>query len=171
MRGTWPAALGLLLALMLSTMGCENQPRANGAGNQGASPPGQEGEAWPFWPVKMQIHPLTRFLTDSTSRRLVLEARIEFLDGYGHNTKAVGQVRLDLYDLAAGEPSTGTPLINWNQDIRDLQLNHRYFDDVTRTYLFKLDVDPEKVPREPELRAYFLSADGRKMEATLRVRK
>ena len=56
-------------------------------------------------------------------------------------------------------------LTNWDLDLTDLEVNARHFDVVTRTYLFRLDLEETDLPAAVELRAYFESADGRLMEA------
>ncbi len=134
---------------------------------------GSEISGWPFWPRWMRIHPLTRLVNDERLGHLVIEVRIELRDDFNHTTKGVGQVRFDLYD-AGGD----TLLTTWDRDtdtdklldLRDLTLNARYYDDITRTYLFRLGVDSTDLPAEPQLRAYFLSADGQTLTATYRLR-
>ncbi len=124
---------------------------------------------WPFWPVKMRIHPLTRVVPDEASSRLVIEARIELRDQHNHTTKGYGEVRFDLFDAAVtGEQ---TPIKEWNQDLRDLDRNRLYYDEVTRTYLFRLGIDPADLPAEPVLLAYYLSADERSFSATYELRR
>ena len=61
-------------------------------------------------------------------------------------------------------------LQTWNQDLRDLELNRRQYDDVTRTYLFRLQLT-QPPPAGSELRAFFLSADGKRMNAQIRLRQ
>ncbi len=136
---------------------------------------GTEISGWPFWPRRMRIHPLTRLVNDENLGHLVIEVRIELRDDFNHTTKGVGQVRFDLYD--ASDAGGDTPLTTWDRDtdtdklldLRDLTLNARYYDDITRTYLFRLGVDPADLPAEPQLRAYFLSADGQTLTATYRL--
>lgn len=124
---------------------------------------------WPFWPVGMRLHPLTRLAIDQQSGDQIIECRVEFHDSDGLTSKAVGQLTLQLY--AGGSTPTGTgALETWNQDLRDLQLNHRQYDDVTRTYLFRLQT-AQPLPIGSELRAFFLSTDGRRMNAEMRLRQ
>ena len=55
--------------------------------------------------------------------------------------------------------------------LRDPDINRLRYDEVTRTYLFPLDAEMEQLPAEPELRAYFLSADGQALRTLpLRLR-
>lgn len=137
---------------------------------------GNEISAWPFWPRRMRIHPLTRLVSDENLGQLVIEARIEFRDDFNNTTKGVGQLRFDLHDVSGGRGDP--PLTTWDHDhdddkpldLGDLTLNARYFDDVTRTYLFRLGIDPADLPAQPQLRAYFVSADGQKLTADYRLR-
>ena len=125
---------------------------------------------WPFWPVKMRIHPLTRVIPDEASSRLVIEARIELRDQHNHTTKGYGQVRFDLLDgaLPAGERTT---IEKWNQDLQNLNRNRLYYDEVTRTYLFRLGIDPADLPAEPLLRAYYFVSVDEYFEATYELRR
>jgi hypothetical protein len=124
---------------------------------------------WPFWPTHMRIHPLTRITADEDTGQAVIEAHIEFLDGQNVTTKAVGILTLDLEDANAKPEEP--PVELWNQDLRDLAVNQRQFDVVTRTYLFRLQLDDPSLPPQPELHAYFLSVDGQTMEASMKLRR
>jgi hypothetical protein len=124
---------------------------------------------WPFWPVKMRIHPLTRVVADDDSSRLVIEARIELRDQHNHTTKGYGQVRFDLFDGAAG--SAEQTIEEWNEDLRDLNSNRLYYDDVTRTYLFRLGIDPADLPPEPVLRAYYYVSADEYFSSTYELRR
>lgn len=85
---------------------------------------------------------------------------MEFLDRNGHTAKCFGNLRLDLHDAAPAGRSRGT-LATWNLDLTDLDVNTVHYDDITRTYLFKLEVSDTDLPQEPELRLYYIAADGR----------
>ncbi len=118
----------------------------------------------------MRIHPLTRVVPDDTSSRLVIEARIELRDQHNHTTKGYGEVRFDLFDSASGAGDRAR-IKEWNEDLRDLNRNRLYYDEVTRTYLFRLGIDSADLPAEPRLRAYFLSVDDRSFSATYELRR
>jgi len=127
----------------------------------------QPGE-WPFRPASMRVHPLTR-LVEETDGSLFVELRIEFSDAWGHATKAVGRLILDLY----ATPATGSSfevLARWQPDLADLELNERHFDDLTTTYLFKLGVDRETLRPPVEVVAFFTDMHDRELEASYRVR-
>jgi hypothetical protein len=117
--------------------------------------------AWPYWPQRMRVHPLSQLVTDRDSGRLLIEARLEFLDAEGHSAKAVGQVLIDL--LSRDDPSA--PIASWSRDLADRAANRDHFDDLTRTYLFRLEFDAAALPREPRLQAYYRSSQGRVLKA------
>ncbi len=117
-----------------------------GAEADGAeTPPLTEGRPalWPFRPASIRIHPLTHALRQE-GEVSIIEAYVEFLDRYGHTTKGVGVVRLELTasDVLPGSTRLGT----WEIDLNDLDANLRHYDDVTRTYRFRLGLDGELSP-------------------------
>ena len=125
--------------------------------------------AWPFWPTSLRIHPLTRLAIDTQTRQTIIEVRLEFLDPQQHTTKGVGQVRIDLAttgNAAASSP----PLATWSWDLRDPSVNRTLYDDVTRTYLLRLRVQSLELGPQLQLRAYYLSATGQRLQATHTLR-
>jgi hypothetical protein len=167
-------------AAVVALGGCEPRP----AGSSGAMPGERGGELppwdpeeasegsaqWPFWPRRMRVHPLTRVARDAATGATFIEARIEFMDESGHTVKGVGQVRLDLHDPDRPGGSS-TPVATWSRDLRNLPTNARHYDEVTRTYLFRLEVEGAAFPQQPEVRAYFLGADGQRLRDTFVVRR
>ena len=127
-----------------------------------------DGE-WPFWPQRMRIHPLSHFVKDRSSGDLLLEVRIELFDPEGDTCKAVGRMDIDLFDADAAK-FMAEAVGSWTTDLSDLEVNQAHYDEVTRTYLFRLEVAEVPVPELPELRAYFTSGDGRHLQATYRPR-
>ncbi len=124
---------------------------------------------WPFWPNGMRIHPLTQFVNDRQTGELMIEARVEFTDPYGHTCKAFGQIELALHD-ADPEEFNADPAGTWPEDLTDLELNQIYFDDVTGTSLLRLEISENiEVPQQAQLRAAFQSADGRRLQATFMI--
>ena len=135
----------------------------------GASLPDSAGgivPAWPYWPEKLRVHPLTRLVTDPRTGRNLLEARIEFFDAQGATTKASGQLTLRLF-ANASQPDTADPLETWNLNLRDLAVNAQQYDDITRTYLMRLEIDPTRLTATPDLRAYFVGANGALLNGTM----
>lgn len=118
---------------------------------------------WPYWPRELRIHPLTRLVVDAEQKPLYIEARIEFLDPEGHTSKACGELRLEIHD--AGVRQSVEPLVWERMDLGDLEFNHRYFDEITRTYVFRLELaEGQALPARPLLTAYYLGARGETFE-------
>lgn len=117
---------------------------------------------WPYWPQSMRIYPLSRLVTDRSSGDLVIEVRVEFFDAEGHTCKGVGQILVDLLD--AGSLHQAEPIKTWVADLANLQDNRDHFDDLTLTYLFRLECDATLLPDQPQVRVYFHSADGQHLQ-------
>lgn len=163
--------VGVVLCLcagLLAQAGCVTNGPGVGVGSHAAmtNMAGDGGPAidtgWPFWPRHMRVHPLTQFVEDRRTGDLLIEARIEFSDGYGHPCKAFGQIVIALHD-ADSEQFTAQEIAKWPEDLTDLELNQVYFDDITGTYLFRLKIEDITLPPESELRAIFRSADGMRL--------
>lgn len=136
-------------------------------GNANVNANARANVTWPFWPRRLRIHPATRVVTDQATGELVIEARVEFFDAEGDTSKAYGELTLQLHNPAQ---STGDDQ-TWKLDLRNLADNRRQFDDVTHTYLLRLDLDSDSLPPQAELRAIFISADGQTMEGRMRLRR
>lgn len=175
MRSIGRQVVGFLCGMGI--IGCASGPSPDHDPSDAQRPAGlnssslgdDQTDGWPFWPEALRIHPLTRLTVDAKSGLFIIEVRLEFLDPEGHTTKGVGQVRID---LAAGESGADSspPIGTQNWDLRDRSVNRRFYDDVTRTYLFRLKVDSSELGPKPELRAYFLSATGQRLQATHTLR-
>lgn len=152
----------LLLATIALAAGCASPPRE---GEQGTveQPANDPSAAWPYWPVRMRVHPLSRLVVEPDGR-IVVEARLEFFDRDDQTTRACGRVRMELRDGGASVPSGGE--IAWNADLTNAAENRQRFDDVLRTYLLRLETDWDQWPAEPVLHAWFLSSDGARLQAT-----
>lgn len=120
---------------------------------------------WPYWPISMRFHPLTRFVIDRDTSNLTLETRVEFADRDGDVCRAYGEVRVRLFEVFSTGDS-GEKLQEWNIDLRELDRNRDHFDVVTRTYLFRLEVDPELLIPRMELHGRYISEDGRSFDAS-----
>src|SRR5688572_30250275 len=155
----WMAVI--LLCTVAAAAGC--QPKSGTRTRAGTV----QGYNWPFWPSSMRVHPSTRVSRDEKNNVFVIETRIEFFDPDGSTSKAVGQLTLELHDAGS---RADEPIQVWNQNLRDLELNNRQYEVVTRTYLFRLEIETSVFPDQPELRAYFLSADGQEITAQMDLR-
>lgn len=170
MRPFCGAIVVAMCLLLLAGAGCEGPGRAaagrNGAvlnpvsgpdGEQGRGPAGAISDvpasgrgpaappaearaaAWPFRPASLRIHPLSRAVSRE-GPATAIEARVEFFDRFGHTTKGVGMMRLELH-AADAPPAGGRRLGAWEIDLSDVDTNLRHYDDVTRTYLFRLGLE------------------------------
>jgi hypothetical protein len=161
------ARLALACGTIAAAAGCAPRTQEPLAA-PGAADAGGRGAEWPFWPRRMVIFPLSQFVTERATGQLLIEAHVEFLDEFGHTTKAVGHMTFELYDAAetrAGAP----PAARWTGiaelDLTDPAKNRDRYDPITRTYLFKLKVGRLDLPDTVELHADFQSADGQRFEA------
>jgi hypothetical protein len=115
-----------LFLLALAAFGCQglHQRPLNGSGMD------------LFAPVALRLHPLTRILPDQ------LEARVELMDQMDDVTKGVGLVRLELYRYELTSLNHRGPLIGrWQTDLATLEVNGKYWDAITRTYVFRYPLD------------------------------
>ncbi len=158
------ALIGLCGVALAGPPGCKSG--GNRSGDLDVDPPPRpstdgsdvaEGE-WPFWPSRMRIHPLTQLVTDRRTGDRLIEVRIEFLDLFDHTCKAVGQLDIELH--AADDPAhVSQPIERWSTNLANMVANRDHYDEVTRTYLFRLQVEQSKLPQEIELRAFFWVGD------------
>jgi len=116
----------------------------------------------------MRVHPLTRLITDVESGRLELEARVEMLDLDGQTTKAIGILTMQLYDDR--DRSRFHPIVTWRRDLADAAVNRLHYDDVTRTYLLRLELDPDRLPGSPVLKAELDASNGLTITAERPIR-
>ncbi len=104
-------------------------------------------QIWDIRPVRMRIYPSSRFVREDG--KPLLEARIEFFDGAGDSSKAVGELRFELFTAgAAAQTSSGQRLYVWAVPLLTLEQNQLFYDSVTRTYLFRLRLDSLSMIRE-----------------------
>ncbi|TDJ58260.1 MAG: hypothetical protein E2O40_01700 [Planctomycetota bacterium] len=162
----------LLGPMLLIAAGCATSSggASSGGGKSVVNPGQQSNTGWPFWPQKMRVHPLSQFVKDRHTGNFLLEARVEFSDPYGHICKAYGEVVIALYDA---NPShfEENEIGSWAEDLTDLDQNQIFFDDVTGTYLFRLEIEGMSVPDASELQILFHSADGSVLQDSYVVQK
>jgi len=121
------------------------KPSQHAGSNTSTIPEEPHFKAWPFRPSRVRIHPLSYFEAGTSNRPRVLHLRLEFFDLFEHNTKGLGTIEFELYSGSGSTEPIGTRsrLEAWVSDINDLQQNLERYDDVTRTYLFPLKIDPD----------------------------
>lgn len=104
-------------------------------------------DVWDIQPARMRIYPSSRFVREDG--KPLLEARIEFFDAAGDSTKAVGELRFELFTAGpAAQTSSGQRLYAWAVPLLTLEQNELFYDSVTRTYLFRLRLDSLSIVRE-----------------------
>lgn len=130
----------LLLLAMVSVTGCQHLTyKGEGTDIQGLM-------AWPFSPTSVRIHPFTMFdPIDNTNELspLSLKVHIEFLDEMGDPVKGLGTVRIEVYELNLKRPNAvfDNKLGHWVLDLSEKELSQSYYDRITRTFVFPIDIE------------------------------
>ena len=116
---------------------------------------------WPFWPVSMRFHPLTRLVVKEDEEDCTLEARLEFKDLEGDISKALGKMNIQLYEMRSDD-TAGEFIANWDIDLENRQVNRTHYSVITRTYLLRLVIKTyrNKLREKMVLLAEFKSVDG-----------
>ena len=94
-------------------------------------------------PKTLSIHPFTGMRTfDDSGGVKGIDVRIEAKDSYGDTTRAFGDYRFELYTF---RPNSLDPKNNriaaWDVPLTDPGVNGRHWDNITRTYKFRLQWD------------------------------
>jgi hypothetical protein len=143
---------GALLTLLLGACQPPKSPTLSGAGMD------------MFAPVKMRLHPLSRF------QNATIEARLEFTDQFNDVGKGVGTAAFELFSYNPILPShEGTSLATWQMDFSTPAANRLHWDAITRTYLFILPLEGDNASHAGKytLVAYFTLANGEKLTDSL----
>jgi hypothetical protein len=92
-------------------------------------------------PQKIRIHPFTSSRTfDNGGARRGIEVRIEATDAFGDATKAFGKFRFELYrQRPRSLQPRGGQIATWTVDLTEPKANLLHWDNITRTYVFKLE--------------------------------
>jgi len=91
-------------------------------------------------PTAIRIHPFTGTRTfDDSGGIKGVEVRVEALDAYGDATKAFGNFHFALhaYQPAAAD-ERGKQIATWDESLLEPRKNLLHWDNITRTYRFKL---------------------------------
>ena len=108
-------------------------------------------EVWPWGPATMRVHPLTRFRTMPDGQARGIEARIELRDVNGYACRGVGLLTLHITSTSELRKFSRHAV-----DLADLATNSERFDDVTRTYIVRIDLsDQSHLPDVLVLHAQF----------------
>jgi hypothetical protein len=148
-----------LVALALVPLACA--PAQHQASLTGPGEPTSLGGGWPFEPVEIRVHPLTR--TVRLGDGLRVEALVECRDPDGDPTRAVGMLWV--------QASQGDSMRAVEADLSAMDTNAAVWDDVLRVYRLRLELpatactEGGALPMEARLRL----ADGRVIQAKATV--
>jgi len=161
--------VGILIVIPLGLLPACEAVQLKG-GPAGTRPEAEASAAdWPFIPVRMRVHPFTALRYDAEAKTPVLEARVELLDRMGDPAKGVGEFRFELYRLprrAAPALEDSRLLYRWQSPVTTLEQNHRHWDPITRSYVFRLKMRQVPEPGTRLLvRADFVAAGDRRLQA------
>jgi hypothetical protein len=134
-------ALAAALAGLALAAGCNGPPSASGVQPAGARPVPYPVSL--LLPKDVRIHPFTGTRTfDEAGGVKGVEVRIEAIDHYGDSTKAFGDFRFELYTYRSNNPDPKDQRIAvWEVPLGDAEQNLIHWDNITRTYKFKLQWD------------------------------
>ena len=112
----------------------------------------------------MRVYPSTRFIEGE--KNSMLESRVELFDEMDDSVKGVGKFRLELFDRPrGGNPGVGQRRYSWDVSVLTLADQRRYYDTITRSYLFRLKLeDLATARRESVLQVTFVSPKGDRLE-------
>lgn len=116
-------------------------------------------EQYPYKPVEISIHPLSRYWI-SPSGEKEIEARIEFLDRDEYPTRGIGRLELSLKDM------DGNNVESWILPLSNFETNKSHFDRITRTYLVRLSLPNQDVPARARLTVDLIGPDGKRLRAS-----
>lgn len=152
-RSIWGLLLGA--GTVLGSPGCESRPR------------GVASNLWPWAPVAVEFHDLSRFVDRNGVELLSL--RLEFRDVDGDPVKFPGMVTLEV-DPEIEIDETWT----FEYDLGQLDINATHWDRVTSTYRFELEVgwtDPPLPGTPIRVRVEAESSETGRLEAGITVRR
>lgn len=129
-----------------------------------------------FAPRRIQVHGLTRLVGATGNEPARIDLHMELLDRFGHGVKALGEVRVELYEGSIIGERVGVGSMQrrlWRLDLRDPATNAEAFDRITRTYWLILRDLPDEVIRNPRgslrLQVRFTVPGGREITAVHRL--
>jgi hypothetical protein len=93
--------------------------------------PGAQALVDAYSPVRIAVHPLSRFEGSAGERRAVID--VELIDAYGHNLKWPGVLRIELSPV----DSSAAAVVGWI-DLTDGEANARVFDTISGCYAVRV---------------------------------
>jgi len=163
-----------MIAVILASASVVGGCGAPQPGAPPTSPPEGTESSGAFAPVRLRVHPLTRWTRDA-ERDVVIRAHVELLDAWEHPVKELGVFRVELRrvreTVGSSESVAGEPELRWEVDLRDPQQNAGvFYDGVTQTYELTLGVDRD-VSRSAAWRVevVFTDPSGRRLSDSFRL--
>lgn len=171
--------LAPVLVALVVAIGCKT-PENSGSGGSGQPADGGQINAavdavpahWKPTPLTMRVYPSTRFIREKG--RPILEARVELLDEMGDPVKAAGTL---VFELVSGDSTrrrdVGQRLYKWDEEspgqplsLMTLADQEKFYDPITRAYLFRLTLQDLKPSRQTvTLEITLTQPDGTRLTA------
>ena len=129
-----------LLTMFLGGAGCEQMPGLTGPATQTDDDFKRLSVYSHFAPAKINIMPLTEFISPGDARQANINLYVSLLDSFGSQIKSPCVFRFELYQKVqrSSEPK-GRRVIIWPDiDLTDLVENDEYWRDFLRAYEFNL---------------------------------
>jgi hypothetical protein len=97
-----------------------------------------------FAPAKINIMPLTEFISADNARQANINLYVSLLDSFGAQIKSPCVFRFELYQRVqrSSDPKGGRVIIWPDIDLTDPAANNEYWRDFLRTYEFNLPFEP-----------------------------
>jgi len=131
-----------LLAMLLANAGCELFSGLTAKTNNDVKELSVYSR---FAPAKINIMPLTEFISAGGTRQVKIKPYVSLLDSFGSQIKSPAVFRFELYQrvLRSAEPK-GRRVIIWPDiDLNDPAANNEYWRDFLRAYEFDLPFEPD----------------------------
>ena len=119
-----------------------------------------------YAPVKIDIMPLTGFISVGDARRAKINVYVSLLDSFGSQKKSPAVFRFELYEYAqrSAKPK-GRRITIWPDiDLTDAADNNKHWRDFLRAYEFNLGFSPQS-NQSYVLQATCLCPTGRRLSA------
>ena len=134
-----------LLAMLLANAGCEQLPGLPGLTDKTSNDFKKLSVYSRFAPAKINIMPLTEFISAGSTQQVKIKPYVSLLDSFGSQVKSPAVFRFELYQrvLRSAEPK-GRRVIIWPDiDLNDPAANNEYWRDFLRAYEFDLPFEPD----------------------------
>ncbi len=134
-----------LLVMLLVGAGCEQMPGLTGPATKTDDDYKKLSVYSLYAPAKINIMPLTEFISADNARQANIHLYVSLLDSFGSQIKSPCKFRFELYQRVqrSAEPK-GRRLVIWPDiDLTDPAANNEYWRDFLRAYEFDLPFEPD----------------------------